>query len=117
MTQAVQALKQGAVDILPLPYDERNLLAVVQQALTRSQQQVATHFLRQHFQQLSLRDRQLLELLSQGQINKAMAAHFQVTVKTIEYHRRRLMQKLGVRCLAELLAQYAQYQQSVRNNP
>jgi FixJ family two-component response regulator len=104
---AVDAMRGGALDFLPKPFDARSLLARVQQALELGPA------LRQAAQQrlvaaarlatLSPREREVLALLLEGRMNKAIAAELGISAKTVEDHRASIMRKMQARSVAELV--------------
>jgi FixJ family two-component response regulator len=114
----VQAMKRGAVDFLTKPVDDSVLLAAVSQALTRAQ---ALHevdaSLRRDRERLGLltsREREVLEGIVAGKLNKQIAAQLGTVEKTIKFHRANLMRKLEVRTVADLvkLAERAEFGRS-----
>ena len=103
----VQAMKGGAVDFLPKPFANQDLLAAVRQALargTRARQEAAeTAALRQRAAALSPRERQVMALVASGLLNKQAGRQLGVTEKTIKAHRAQVMHKMGAGSLAELV--------------
>ena len=104
---AVEAMRGGAVVFLQKPFDNQALLARVRQAIDRGRD------LRQAAEQrgiaaarlatLSPREREVLDLLVAGKMNKAIAADLGISAKTVEDHRASLMRKMQVRSVAELV--------------
>jgi FixJ family two-component response regulator len=104
---SVKAMKGGAVDFLPKPFEGRVLLAAIAHALeldaaSRKQRDEA-EALEAKLGTLSLRERQVFALVTAGKLNKQAAMDLGITEKTIKVHRARLMQKLGASSLAELV--------------
>ena len=104
---AVQAMKQGAVDFIEKPFDETALLGSVRQALARA---AATAERRVHgaeaaerLAQLTPREKDVLDQLVLGHPNKVIAYNLQISPRTVEIHRARVMQKMAVRSLSELV--------------
>jgi two-component system, LuxR family, response regulator FixJ len=104
---AVEALKAGAVDFLEKPFDDAQLLAAVSSALAASQRtrdeenavaQIATRIA-----SLTPREREVLDRLVAGQPNKTIAYDLGSSPRTVEVHRARVMEKMGVRSLPELV--------------
>ena len=87
---AVEAMKKGAYDFIEKPFDDERLLARVLEALGDGRQE------------LSARQRAVLERVLAGKPNRRIADELGITLKTVEFHRARIMQKLGVRTAAEL---------------
>lgn len=104
---SVQAMKAGAIDFLTKPCDEERLLAAVAQALARNRQARAARAeretLRVRFDRLTRRERQVCELVARGLLNKQVAFALGSAEKTVKVHRARVMQKLEVESLAELV--------------
>lgn len=102
-----KAMKRGAVDFLTKPVEEGNLLAAVSSALETSRQgneeRAERDVVRQRLARLTPREREVLDLVITGQLNKQIAAELGATEKTIKVHRGRVMEKMGVRSVAELV--------------
>lgn len=111
VAQAVSAMKQGAVDFLEKPVDAKRLATVLEQAQTQVEQLVAQSQVRQLFELLSAREREVVSLVAAGHTNKVIAEHLCVAVRTVEVHRASAMTKLQVSNMAELLNYWQQYQQ------
>ena len=101
------AMKAGAVDFLPKPFNSRELLKCVEQALHRSAEQrrraAKKHEARRLLDLLTPREFEVMQLVVTGMLNKQVGGELGVAEKTVKVHRGRLMQKLGVRSVAELL--------------
>jgi two-component system response regulator FixJ len=101
---AVRAMKAGAVDFIEKPYGDDALVAAIESALKdgaakgRTDDIAAAAAL---IDTLSPRERQVLEALVAGQPNKVIAFDLGISVRTVEVHRARMMDRLGVRQLAE----------------
>lgn len=104
---AVRAMKTGLVDFLEKPVDDDTLLNAVERALTLSNRNQADGNRQAEWHRrlmsLSKRERQVLECMLQGKMNKSMARGLGIAIKTVESHRARVMKKLGVSSLAELV--------------
>jgi FixJ family two-component response regulator len=107
VASSVQAMKRGAVDFLEKPVNDERLLAAVSQALAMHDElrdarerrdQIAAHIDR-----LTARERQVLEMIVAGRLNKQIAAELGTVEKTIKFHRANVMHKMGVRTLADLM--------------
>jgi FixJ family two-component response regulator len=103
---SVRALKAGAVDFLTKPFDSSELTAAVESALVRSralhEARVELEGVTALYSQLTPREREVLGELLQGKRNKQIAADLGAAEKTIKVHRARVLQKMGVRSIAEL---------------
>jgi two-component system response regulator FixJ len=103
---AVQAMKAGAVDFIEKPYDDEVLVKAIEQALSLSRQSDRNREAAEAAQRvdaLSPRERQVLEALAAGRRNKVIAYDLGISVRTVEVHRARMMERLGVRQLAEAI--------------
>ena len=104
---SVQAMKGGAVDFLPKPFLDADLLKAVGQALDRSAQQHATRLklerVRQRLEGLTQREQQVLAGVVEGKLNKQIAAELGTTEKTVKVHRGRVMEKMEASSVAALV--------------
>jgi two-component system, LuxR family, response regulator FixJ len=104
---AVEALKAGAADFLEKPFDDAQLLAAVSSALATSQraqdEQAALAGIARRLASLTPREREVLDRLVAGQPNKTIAYDLGSSPRTVEVHRARVMEKMGVRSLPELV--------------
>jgi len=104
---AVRALKQGAVEFIEKPYPRRALLEHIQRALELDAQQRSEESrvaaVQARLQRLTARERQVLELVAAGKFSKEVAAELKISKKTVDVHRARVMQKLEVDSVAELV--------------
>lgn len=104
---AVRAVKRGAFDFLEKPFEEQSLLAAVDAALTHSRSRAQDASWREGFgarlESLTSREREVLELVIQGKMNKIIADALGISIKTVEAHRGKMMDKMGVRSIADLV--------------
>jgi Response regulator len=102
-----QAMKAGAVDFLPKPVKLKKLLECVERALAHSAEQrchaAERNGARRLLDLLTPREFEVMQLLITGMLNKQVGAELEITEKTVKCHRGRLMHKLGVTSVAELL--------------
>jgi FixJ family two-component response regulator len=104
---SVRAMKGGAIDFLQKPFQDDDLLAAVQHALALSRHALAESLVRAEIQQrldtLTRREREVMELVVTGMLNKQIAAELGAAEKTIKVHRGRVMHKMKVNSVAELV--------------
>jgi two-component system response regulator FixJ len=104
---AVEAMQHGAFDFLQKPFRDQELLDRVQRALTRDTEYRArlrqTDRIRERLASLSPREREVLDLVTQGKANKIVAGDLGVSQRTVEIHRAHVMQKMEAGSLAELV--------------
>jgi FixJ family two-component response regulator len=107
ISMAVEAMRHGAFDFLPKPFRDQDLLDRIQKALekdAKSRREIAqTERIRQQFESLTPREREVLGLVTSGKANKVMAADLGVSQRTIEIHRARVMEKMQANSLAQLV--------------
>ncbi|SEQ52938.1 two component transcriptional regulator, LuxR family [Devosia sp. YR412] len=108
LSSAVTAMKLGATDVVSKPIDTENLLTVMRDALRLDLQLDGLHNGRgrvevRGFSQLTPRERQVLQLITNGQSNKEAGRELGISPRTIEVHRARVMEKLGARNTADLI--------------
>ena len=105
--KSVQAMKAGAIDFLTKPLDDENLLAAVRLAIEKDHLAQRDRDERQSIEQrlatLTHREREVLEHVVSGELNKQIAAKLGTVEKTIKVHRGRVMAKMGVDSVAELV--------------
>ncbi len=108
VAMAVQAMKNRALDFIEKPFDDQALLAMIdaaqQQARENFSQQDQQQQVREDWQSLSKRERQVAELVIKGLTNREIAEGLEISIKTVEIHRSRVMKKMRARNLAELLS-------------
>ena len=105
--QSVQAMKLGASDFLTKPVNDENLLAAVWVAIEkdrrRRQEQAELLEIRARFETLTPRERDVLEYVIAGKLNKEIAGQLGTAEPTVKIHRAHLMQKMKAHSVAELV--------------
>ncbi len=104
---AVEALRRGAVDFVPKPFDDQELLAKVKLALAvgeqRQMEEAERHEVRRRSDSLTAREREVMSQVVQGKANKVIASDLGVSQRTVEIHRARVMEKMQAASLAQLV--------------
>jgi FixJ family two-component response regulator len=104
---SVRAMKAGAVEFLTKPFRSRSLLDAVHAAIERDRsahkERSETGELRQRYEQLTPREREVMALVATGLLNKQVAGELTTTERTIKFHRAHIMQKMRAESLADLV--------------
>jgi FixJ family two-component response regulator len=105
--KAVQAVREGAIDFIEKPFDYKHVVQRVRDCLERDRVARAGLDRRRHASerlgQLTQREREVLDLVVAGKMNREIAEALDISIKTVEAHRARLMEKLEVSSVAELV--------------
>ena len=104
---SVRAMKHGAVDFLPKPFKDQDMLDAVLAAIERDRQRRAVDSdvskMRERFGTLSAREQQVMLLVTAGKMNKQVAGDLGISEITVKIHRAAVMRKMGARTLADLI--------------
>jgi RNA polymerase sigma factor (sigma-70 family) len=104
---AVRAVKEGAIDFIEKPFDYKEVVALVRDCIARDErsrvERAAQHASTQRLAQLTQREREVLDLVVAGKTNRDIAEALDISVKTVEAHRARLMEKVEADSVAELV--------------
>ena len=103
---SVQAMKGGAIEFLTKPFRDQELLDAIQLGLSRDrarrEDQKALAALRERFESLSPREREIMVQVAHGRLSKQIAGDIGIAEATVKVHRSRLMHKMKARSLPEL---------------
>ena len=104
---AVEAMQQGAVDFVQKPYREQELLDKINLAMELDEENrnslLQQQLILEHMQALTPREREVMLLMVEGKANKVIAIDLDISPRTVEIHRARVMEKLNANSLAHLV--------------
>jgi FixJ family two-component response regulator len=104
---SVRAMKRGAVDFLPKPFHDQDMLDAVMAAIERDRRRRSVEGdvsqLQQRFGTLSARELQVMQLVTAGKMNKQVASDLGISEITVKIHRGAAMRKMGAKTLADLV--------------
>src|SRR5262249_38083185 len=104
---SVKAIKSGALEFLTKPFGDQDLLNAVEQALARDlinrRKHAEINALEKRYDDLTHREKEVMEFVISGMLNKQIAAELGITERTIKVHRARVMHKMQAGSLAELV--------------
>lgn len=107
---AVRAMKAGAVDFILKPFNDQCLLEVVQKHINKTTAIHSTELIQERINSLSDRERQIIDLILDGKLNKQIAYELSISISTVEVHRANVMQKMKAKNLAQLIKMYLEVQ-------
>ena len=111
---AVEAMRLGALDFVRKPFNEQDLIDRINEALEfdekRNDEVINELNIKNKFESLSKRELDVLERVTNGVMNKVIAAELGISERTVEVHRSHVMDKLGVKTLAELVRIKVQFE-------
>ncbi|MBF0560185.1 MAG: response regulator transcription factor [Nitrospirae bacterium] len=104
---SVQAMKAGAVDFLPKPFNDQSLIEAIEFALDKSRsdnlEKLELADISKKLATLTPRESEVLKYVVSGKLNKEIAADLGIAEKTVKVHRGRVMQKMRARSVADLV--------------
>src|SRR2546422_11222936 len=104
---AVSALKGGAVDFIQKPFSHPEVLSIIEKAFQRDaenrEKRVRQLHIAGRLAMLTEREREVLQRVIEGKPNKIIAADLDISMKTVEFHRAKMMEKMGVTSVAEFV--------------
>lgn len=110
VSMAVRAMKCGALDFIEKPFNDQDLLELVQQALEidarQRREEEQRRIANEHLASLTSRESEVLEKVLYGKPNKIIAAELGISMKTVEAHRSKVMEKMRVNSPLELASAY-----------
>ena len=110
---AVSAIKGGAIDFIQKPFSHREVLSIIEKAFERDakirERRTRQSRIAGRLATLTEREQEVLQRVIEGKPNKIIAAELHISMKTVEFHRAKVMQKMGVTSVAELV-QFAMQQ-------
>ena len=104
---SVRAMKAGAIEFLPKPFRDQDILDAVQEGLardrTRRKRAIDISKLKNSYDSLTEREQEVMTLVASGLMNKQIAANLSVSEVTVKFHRSNVMRKMKAKSLAELV--------------
>jgi len=100
---AVEAMRKGACDFIEKPFQDDKLIAAIEGALAGADAKENPAPSKEKLAHLTPREKQVLDLVVAGKLNKTIADELHISIKTVELHRANMMSKLGVRNVPDLV--------------
>jgi two-component system, LuxR family, response regulator FixJ len=107
---AVRAMKAGAVDFILKPFNEQCLLEIVQKSMNKNNNTSSIELIQERINCLTEREKQIINLILDGKLNKQIAYDLSISISTVEAHRANIMHKMQAKNLAQLIKMYLQVQ-------
>ncbi len=103
----MSALKGGAVDFIQKPFSHREVLSIIEKAFRRDAEirgkRARLSIVASRLATLTEREREVLQRVIEGKPNKIIAGELDISMKTVEFHRAKVMEKMSVTSVAELV--------------
>lgn len=103
---AIRAMKSGAVDFIVKPFNDQFLLETVQKYTNLMVDTDDIEYINERINRLTQRERQIIDMISEGKLNKEIAYELSISISTVEAHRANIMQKMQAKTLAHLIKLY-----------
>ena len=100
---AIRAMKSGAFDFILKPINEQYLIEIVYQCISQMDSIINYEHILTRIKQLSEREKQIIELILEGKLNKQIAHELSISISTVEAHRANIMNKMQAKNLAHLI--------------
>lgn len=103
---AIRAMKSGAMDFILKPFNDQQLVEQIQKAIIQNSQASIlpeAKNITSCFATLTIREREVMELVVEGKLNKQIAFKLNIAISTVEYHRGRMMKKMQAKNIAQLV--------------
>ncbi len=110
ISMAIRAMKLGACDFILKPFNDQCLLEIVQKCINKHADKYTLEYINQRTHTLSERERQILDLICEGKLNKEIAYELAISISTVEAHRANIMRKMQAKNLAQLIKFYLKSQ-------
>lgn len=107
---AIRAMKAGAIDFVLKPINEQCILEIVQKIVNKFVEVNTSEPIGDRIDRLSERERQVIDLILDGKLNKEIAFALSISMSTVEAHRANIMRKMQAKSLAHLIKLYLQHQ-------
>ncbi len=102
LSMAVDAIKRGAFDFFEKPFDDNHLFDRIQAALSHSRKEGDLAVIYRRLDKLTMREREILNLILVGKMNKVIADKLGISMRTVEVHRANILEKMEVKSAIEL---------------
>lgn len=110
---AISAMKAGAIEFLTKPFDDEILIETIKRGIEkdieRHKKMNTKEKIKARIDKLTPREKEVMKLIVAGKLNKIIASELKISAKTVELHRSKIMQKMEVTSLANLVKLYVHY--------